>query len=74
MQAFIIKSVILCLLTWQFYKDDPEDCSFGVVSAKGEYREKSNFHITLDSFVDGQNAGWFVTVKRKLDGKSKYVL
>ena len=36
-QAFIIKSVRLCFLSWQFYKDDPEDCSYGVVNAKGEY-------------------------------------
>ena len=35
---------------------------------QGEYREKS---ITLDTYVDGHNAGYFAWVKRKSDGQQE---
>ena len=34
------------------YRVDEASCMFGTVSAKGEYREKSNF---LELYVDGDN-------------------
>lgn len=37
------------------------------MTGKGEYREKSNFYIELEMFVDSLNAGYFVSVKRKRD-------
>ena len=48
-----------------------DSCTFGTVSTKGEYREKSNFSIELETYVDGDNAGYFAWVKRKSDGRRK---
>ena len=39
--------------------------------ANGEYRPKSNFFIKLETYVDGQNAGYFAKVKRKSDGQER---
>lgn len=48
---------------------DEASCTFGTVSAKGEYCEKSNFFLKLEMYVDGDNAGYFAYVTRKSDGE-----
>lgn len=55
----------------QYYRQDADSCTVGLVTAKGEYREKTNFYIELDTFVDSENAGYFVFVTRKSDGMRK---
>ena len=50
---------------------DEKTCTFGTVSAKGEYRERSNFVLQLDVYVDGDNAGFFAWVTRKSDGQRR---
>lgn len=56
----------------QHYRTDEASCTFGTVSAKGEYRAKSNFFMELDTYVDGESAGYFVWVQRKSDGQKRY--
>ena len=55
----------------QYYRVSVQDCTFGNVTAKNEYKERSNFSVELDTFVDGQNAGYFVWVTRKSDNQRK---
>lgn len=67
---YIYMNVTLVLLL-QYYRVDMQKCSFGTVTAKGEYREKSNFSMELDKYVDGTNAGFFVWISRKSDNLRK---
>ena len=55
----------------QYYRVSLQDCTFGNVTAKNEYKERSNFSMELDTFVDGKNAGYFVWVTRKSDNQRK---
>lgn len=55
----------------QYFRVSLQDSTFGNVTAKGEYKERSNFSMELDTFVDGQNAGYFVWVTRKSDNQRK---
>jgi len=54
------------------YRVDEETVTFGTVNSKGEYKAKSNFTIKLEVFVEaGAHTGYFVTLKRKLDGQER---
>ena len=47
---------------------------FGLITAKGEYRAKSNFRLKLECFVDaGASTGYFAWVKQKNDDRERYV-
>ncbi|XP_065913247.1 uncharacterized protein [Dysidea avara] len=56
----------------QLFKVDDETVTFGTVNSKGDYKPKSNFTIKLEVFVEaGAHTGYFVTLKRKLDGRER---
>ena len=60
---------------YQCFKVDEATCTFGTITAKGEYKPRSNFTIQLVTYVEaGESTGYFARVKRKTDGLTRYVL
>lgn len=57
----------------QCFRVDTEKCTFGTVTAKGEYKERANFSIELETYVDCCNAGYFAWITRKSDKQRRYV-
>lgn len=58
----------------QCFKVDEETCTFGTITAKGEYKPRSNFTVHLVTYVEaGESTGYFARVKRKTDGLTRYV-
>ena len=58
----------------QVFKVDEESCTFGQLSAKGQYRAKSNFIMELDTYVEagpGTEAGFFVWITRRTNRERK---
>ena len=53
------------------FRVDIDGCTFGTVNGKGEYKERSNFSMELEQYVDGQDAGFFTWVRRKSDGQKR---
>ena len=56
----------------QSFKVDYEDCTFGLLLAKGQYKPKSNFTMELMTYVEaGSNSGFFANVTRRSDRLKK---
>lgn len=56
----------------QSFKVDEEDCTFGLLLAKGQYKPKSNFIMELVTYVEaGNNSGYFVNITRRSDRLKK---
>lgn len=56
----------------QLFKVDEEDCTFGLLTAKGHYKPKSNFIMELATYVEaGSSSGYFVHVTRRNDRLKK---
>ena len=51
---------------------DNETCRFGCVSAKREYKPRSNFKVELETFVEaGDNTVFFVWITRASNKERK---
>ena len=67
--ACVMIIVYACI---QSFKVDYEDCTFGLLLAKGQYKPKSNFTMELMTYVEaGSNSGFFTNITRRSDGLKK---
>ena len=56
----------------QAFRVDVEKCNFGSVSAKNEYKAKSNFLMELETYVEaGDNTGFFVWITKASNREKK---